>query len=338
MNPLRFAFPILAAALLLPLCSPRPALAQGTLDHLLCHRMVDKTKIETAVDLFAELQPEFDAQGCKLVKPLEFCVPVTKKNVVPPPALPDLSGQALKDDYICYLLKCPDRPTVPDRFVADQFGRRLQRRYKPTKVCVPARKASPPCATLSGVGPRACGGTCPDPATECRYDRVAKMCTCEPVQLCEGKPDASGTCGGPCPPGLSCNPELNAANKRECRCSPPHDPPCGLNPSAGSCGGSCPNPTDQCVLTATGTSCTCQPFEPGCAPSTGALQCQGPCTDAAFTCKLDLLTNQCRCLPPDQNCGHNPATGQCGGACPTSTQVCRFVVAGGTTSCQCVTP
>lgn len=334
MTPVRAASTALAALLLSSLL-PSPASAQGQLDHLLCHRMVDKTKIQTAVDLFAELQPEFDAKGCVLIRPLEFCVPVSKRNVQPPPAIPGLSGQALKDDYVCYLLKCPDKPAIPARFVADQFGRRLQRKYRPVKVCAPARKAAPPCGPTTSA--RACGGTCPDSAAECRYDRATQQCTCNPVTLCEGKPDAAGACGGVCPPGETCVLGLDASGNASCDCRP-QDPPCGLNTATGTCGGLCPNPSDQCVLDSTGTQCRCQPVEQGCAPTTGALQCQGPCTDPTFTCGLEPLTNQCRCLPPVQPCGHNPATGQCGGACTVAGQVCRFVVAGATTACTCVTP
>ena len=54
----------------------------GTLDHLLCHRTRDPLKLKIAVDMIADIQPEFTAQGCVLVKPFEFCVPATKNSTL----------------------------------------------------------------------------------------------------------------------------------------------------------------------------------------------------------------------------------------------------------------
>jgi hypothetical protein len=332
MKPLRVAFTTCAAALLLTCALPSTTHAQ--LDHLLCNRMIDKTQVKAAVDLFAELQPEFNQQGCTLVKPFDFCVPVTKKNVQPPAPL-NISGQPLSNDYICYLLKCPDKPVVPDRIVADQFGRRLQRGYKPYKLCVPAQKAPPPCGPTSSA--RQCGGTCDDPGVACHYDKVAKICTCAPPpQNCGGPPDAAGQCGGTCQqPGDACIPVLTGT-KAICTCQPPPPPACGLNPATGTCGGSCKNSNDKCVLKADGSDCICQPVEPGCTAGSPPNQCSGPCTDPTFTCGIDSLTNQCRCAPPPQSCGPNPLTGQCGGTCATTGTTCRFInTAGSPGHCVC---
>jgi hypothetical protein len=330
MKPLRVAFTTIAALLLAFTSSP--VFAQGQLDHLICYRMVDPLKVQSAVDLFAELQPEFSQQGCKLVRPLEFCVPATKRTVTPPPPFPEIVGQALKDDYICYLMKCPDKPVVPSRHVADQFGRRLQRKYRPVKVCVPARKAAPPCGPTTSA--RQCGGTCDDPAALCHYDKIAKICTCSPPQGCAGRPDAAGHCGGTCPVGEICLAQIVPGAPPMCDCQPPPPPPCGLNTASGTCGGTCPNANDKCVVTATGNDCICQPTEPGCVPGATAGQCSGACTFApGFLCQFDTLTNQCRCQPPPQPCGPNPLTGQCGGLC-TGALKCRFTP-GTATPCTC---
>jgi hypothetical protein len=291
--------------------------------------MKDKTQITSMLDLRAELQPEFTQAGCKIIRPYEFCVPATKLNVSPPPVQPGIIGQPLRDDYICYLIKCP-KPLAPDRRVADQFGTRLQEKYKPFKVCVPARKAAPPCGPQAS--PRQCGGACDDPTAVCRYDRASRQCTCDPVPVCDGKPDAAGQCGGTCPPGAVCRPGLEGTAV-VCRCQPPFEPPCDMNAATGACGGVCPNPTDRCVTNSTGTDCFCQPTDPGCAAVVGGT-CAGTCTAPGFTCAIDPLTNECRCQPPQLPCGPNPFTGQCGGQCPAG-QLCRAFTAGTTITCQC---
>jgi hypothetical protein len=323
----------LVVGALLNLLLAAPALAQitatpGRLDHLVCYRMKDKVQISSMLDLRAELQPEFTQAGCKIIRPFEFCVPATKMNVSPPPAQPGLAGQPLRNDYICYLIKCP-KPVAPDRLVADQFGTRLQEKFKPFKVCVPARKAAPPCGPQSSA--RQCGGVCDDPTATCRWDRVAKECTCDPVPVCEGKPDAAGQCGGTCPIGQTCLPFLDGT-KPMCRCQPPPDPPC-TGTSAGACGGSCPNANERCILEPITNACICQPPEQGCAPAAGA-QCAGTCTNPNLACSLDPITSECRCVPPPLPCGHNPLNGECGGACPTG-QECRTFTTGTTVFCQC---
>lgn len=318
-----------AVAVLACLSVPTSLLAQGQLDHLVCYRMKDKTKLSSTLDLRAELQPEFTQAGCQIVRPIEFCVPATKLNVSPPPPLPGIVGQPLRDDYICYLVKCP-KPVAPDRLVADQFGRRLQEKYRPFKVCVPARKAAPPCGPQATA--RQCGGVCDDPTASCRFDRTTRQCTCDPVQPCDGKPDAAGVCGGDCPPTTVCRPTLEN-NKPVCRCQPPFDPPCSGS-TAGACGGSCPNPAEHCLLDPATNQCICQPNEPGCSGTAGAT-CSGVCTNPNLACGRDPVTNECRCLPPPSPCGHNPFNGQCGGDCPTG-QLCRFfTTTGGNVECRC---
>lgn len=339
MKTLRLVLLMLAAALVL--CAPRldaQAPAAGTLDHLLCYTVNDKTKPAALVDINAELQPEFSQFGCKVVKTTKFCVPVTKRVVQPGTTGPGIVGQPLRDDYICYLVKCPNSaPPIASKLVADQFGQRKQEKYKPFELCVPARKGSPPCAQI-GSG-RQCGGVCPNDVagapTACRYDTVLKECTCEP-QPCGGKPDKSGHCGGACPdPTQACHAGVDAAGNKACVCGDPPPPPCGLNPATGTCGGTCVNPADTCVFvtTPTGPNCICQPPVPQCQPMGTAGQCGGPCPPG-LTCQLNPVINQCRCDPPTQTCGQNPVTGQCGGPCPVGS-LCRLITAGGAVTCAC---
>jgi len=91
----------------------------GTLDHLLCFKIKDPLTLATTADMMAELQPDFARTGCKLTKPLELCVPASKRNVVPAPADPTQFGQPLRDDYICYRAECEDGAPPADRILAD---------------------------------------------------------------------------------------------------------------------------------------------------------------------------------------------------------------------------
>src|SRR5437867_10955099 len=104
-----------------------PARAQN-LDHLKCHKVKDPLRLPpTTADLPAEIQPEFGSTGCVIIRPRLFCVPTSKVNVQPAPPRPDITGQGLLTDYICYSIKCPLQPG--DRLVTDQFGTRTQTKY-----------------------------------------------------------------------------------------------------------------------------------------------------------------------------------------------------------------
>lgn len=340
MKPFRIAFSMsvffLGASLVLP------ARADAQLDHLFCYK-VSKDDVKftaatpTLVDLLADMQPDFTQAGCRIIRPVEFCVPATKVPHTTPPVT--FNGQALQNDFVCYLAECP-KAKPHTRVVRDQFGRRLQRQTIPFKVCVPARKAALPCGPTTSA--RQCGGTCDDPAQVCHFDKTAiPPCTCGgPPQGCENsKPDAAGQCGGTCPPGEACV-SIVTGTTAVCHCGPPPPPPCeGSDPNAaGVCGGSCLNPNDQCVFSSATGKCTCQPVEQTCVPGSAPGQCTGTCvTNPNFVCALDPLTNQCRCAPPPQNCGPNTTTGQCGGICAAGS-TCKFVPSTGTPggTCQCL--
>src|SRR6266478_622602 len=59
-------------------------LAQGKLDHLLCYQVRDPLRVQAVLDGITEQQPEFSRRRCKIIRPIEFCVPVTKTSVNPP--------------------------------------------------------------------------------------------------------------------------------------------------------------------------------------------------------------------------------------------------------------
>jgi len=227
--------------------------AQGQLDHLLCYKMQDSFKVNpkspTIVNMLADLQPEFTQNGCTVLKPVEFCVPASK-SVTPSSANvnPNLVGQPLQNDYICYVAKCPKQVGPPAKLVTDQFGTHAQRKYQPVTVCVPAVKDPVGCAlSTTGITSAAmCGGACPDPTQTCQFDRKHKKCTCGSPKTCGGKPNSAGLCGGPCQAGQMCLPALQAGTKSTtsliCECQPPPPPVCGVDPTTGTCGGTCPNP------------------------------------------------------------------------------------------------
>ena len=282
--------PGLLAAAMLSSAAFAQTVPSGNIDHLVCYRIDDKSKPDFAMDLLAEIQPDFTQRGCRVIKPLEFCVPASKVNVTPAPPLPGIVGQTLRDDYVCYAVKCPDDTRVPDRTIVDQFGSRAARKFRVDKVCVPARKSSPPCGPVA-AGARTCGGGCPTPDQKCDYDQDTKQCVCGPAP-CGGKPDKAGVCGGDCAdPDQQCRPGPN----KDCTCQPPAQP-CGLLLAAlAVCGGACPNPTDACALDAAG-QCVCQPPPPPCGLDAASRQCGGACTSPDETCRLNPL-GLCVCQP-----------------------------------------
>jgi hypothetical protein len=225
-----------------------PSLARaGTLDHLVCYRTLDPLQIQASADLLAEIQPEFTATGCLLRKAAEFCVPATKTNVNPPPPFPGASGQTLQNDYVCYTAKCVTPGTPANKLVTDQFGSRVERKYRVSKICVPARKAPAPCGP---TGTRQCGGACPNANQQCSPDPADRGCTCLPVE--EGCfVTSAGACAGTCPgAGQACSFD----DTGHCSC------PCSIlipNLQTDVCQmGTCPSPKT-CVKNTTDTACVC---------------------------------------------------------------------------------
>jgi hypothetical protein len=137
------------------------------LDHLKCHKVKDPLHLpRTTADLPTDLQPEFAASGCQILKPKFFCVPVAKQNVVPAPPRPDIVGQDLSNDFICYKIKCPTQPG--DHQVTDQFGTRTQTKFKTSMLCVPAVKGAAPTTTsTTTTGTTTSSTTTTVPPTSC---------------------------------------------------------------------------------------------------------------------------------------------------------------------------
>jgi hypothetical protein len=308
-----------------------PNFAFAQLDHLVCYKVIDKLQVQAAFDLFAELQPEFTAKGCKIVRVDDFCVPATKLNVDPASAdqRSDIAGPALNVDFIGYLVKCAVDLTPSGKVVIDQFGTHRHLKYKIAKVYVPAKKGPPPCGTIDG---KFCGGVCPTASDQCRVD-AAGNCRCAPppTNSCEGKPDKQGQCGGPCPTGETCQVVASSTGAKICDCAPPPPQRCSINTATGTCGGECPNPADKCVLKSD-FECTCAPAETACALIPGTVPtCGGDCPIAGDICALDA-NNNCRCGAGDPlPCSQNPLTGQCGGECPGG-ELCRI---DSTNHCSC---
>ena len=76
-----------------------------------------------------------------MIKASKFCVPTSKVVVQATTTGPAVVGQPLRDDYICYRIKCPDTSApIPNKLVADQFGQREVKNFRPFEVCVPAKK------------------------------------------------------------------------------------------------------------------------------------------------------------------------------------------------------
>ena len=317
------------------------------LDHLICYKMKDPLRPNAKLNLLlAQLQPEFNQQGCTLIKPIEFCVPATKLPVGMP-LDPNIVGAPLRNDYICYSAKCPTVPP-PSKNVIDQFGARTETGFQLTKVCVPAIKRPVGCPTGSPAkGGLACRAACPPKletigGTTERVQQLCKpvqgLCQCvDPQPLpCGGKPDTAGQCGGFCPTGESCRPGLtnpNPSSARQvlsCVCQPPPPPLCGINTATGQCGGSCDDPTTQCVFdySVDPPQCHCAQPTLGChVLSTGTCSTTGTAclTDAdcprGVTCTQGAPVCGGEC-PPQQSCDPDPATGRCScrGAANTCSQ------------------
>jgi hypothetical protein len=344
-----------------------PPTPVGVLDHLLCYKMVDPLQLQAAVTMFSQVQPQFSQRECRLIKPVEFCVPATKIPHAPPLTTPNLVGQPLQNDYICYLVQCAGSPVPPDENVTDQFGTRTQQKYRPFTICAPARKTPTTChqAIVGSTKPAVCGGTCPTDGEKCAIDPTDKTCKCLPALPCQGGPDPHGVCGGTCPDPTQVCVTVTPPGTRQtlCECAPPPPPLCSKD-AAGVCGGTCPNPAGTCLADTAG-NCVCQPVGQGCVQN-AAGACSGQCPDPTQACvsgpngcacqtaqcgpTVDPLTGMCggpcppglsctqlpgssRCQCAPSGCGSDPVTGACGGACPQGLQ-CGFSPA--SNSCQCL--
>src|SRR5690349_855239 len=154
------------------------ALAQAENDHLLCYQLPNPRPVKAAMDIHTA-QLEFARRGCKIIRPVEFCVPGTKTGVEPPH--PPKPGQPLKDDYICYAVECSSPSPPKKKVVVDQFGQREVSFGAPTKMCAPAHKQTETASCQVGAGGQ-CGGACPEPTDQCVLVEGTKppVCRCKP--------------------------------------------------------------------------------------------------------------------------------------------------------------
>lgn len=153
--------------------------AAAPFDHLKGYVVGGGTPLpRTALDLDA-LQDQFDDTGCVIRRrPKLFFVPVTKQNVNPPPAHPQIEGQTLTDDYVCYVLKCPNHG--PPTQVSSQFSSDQLTRAGPKLLCVPAVKGPPPTTTTTSTTSSTTTSTV-----------VTGNCTVEEWACCIGYPTAT---------------------------------------------------------------------------------------------------------------------------------------------------
>lgn len=258
---------VVFAALAVSLSLSTAASAQ-TFDHLKCYRMKDPHNFTAVANLTPFQNPPFPLEpGCKIkVKGLEFCIPVDKALVPGTSNAPSapVVGQPLQNDYICYVIKCPNPTTpIPSVLVSDQFGSRTLQKFVARRICTPAIKGLPtttttsttttttlptnPC-TLNGAG--TCNGTCPNAGDTCLYNTATGACDCSPQSA-------------------QCALDIN-----------------------GICAGLCPNANDVCLPNPTGAPCSCQQL-PACNFATFPA-CNGTCPGGQV-CEKDVTTSFCYC-------------------------------------------
>jgi hypothetical protein len=274
---------------MLVMLAPTVARAQvgAVFDHLKCYRIKDPAlKTVYLADLLPDQQPPFSVErGCKVKVPAKlFCIDVVKTNVQPPPAQ-SVPGTTTHD-FLCYKIACPKGtpfPTAP-LMVKDQFGQREVTIKKPGLLCTPAEKVPDHHAcTMTAAG---CTGTCPLTGDQCVFGTNPNTgvveCGCfKNSDVCQPSPPAGTPCTSlRCPdPIQDCI--LDAVG---CHCQD-RPTPCGFDRTAGQCGGTCPNSSDDCLVVQVNTdgtgNCQCVPHTQACAPGG---TCPGLCPKPLQTC------------------------------------------------------
>ncbi|MFP6663322.1 MAG: hypothetical protein VCC00_03875 [Deltaproteobacteria bacterium] len=109
-------------------------------DHLACFKIKDSAKLRVKLNLLAnEAQVRYSIRGCKMkARADEFCVPATK--LVTYGEHSPIGGQTLRNDFLCYKLRCEQQGYQKRQWVKDQFGRRQIGAFKPARICTPAWK------------------------------------------------------------------------------------------------------------------------------------------------------------------------------------------------------
>jgi hypothetical protein len=172
-------------------------------DHYKCYKIRDELRFKARVDLEA-FQQQFNVDPrCKVAgKGRLFCVPVQKEvlelsygdGVAPEPIV--MPGQDLREDRVCYRIKCPLTidvlPAARTEVVQDQFGRRKIGGFKAHLLCTNAIKpTSVTTTTTTTTVPGQCGpcvsnDDCPG-GTVCNASQVClSWCECPPCDVCAG--------------------------------------------------------------------------------------------------------------------------------------------------------
>jgi hypothetical protein len=253
----------------------------ASFDHLACYQIKDSVRRGSAsADLVPGTPPFLAALGCKIALPArEYCTRVAKENLDPPPV-----GNVDADepgDYFCYKVACPRAADLRGASVtsADQFGARSIFLRKPTRLCVPASRATPTPTMTPLVPTITPSGGNHDPG--CSFDGVE----------CQGSCNTTGRC------------VWDPAQAR-CICPAVFDADCGH--SINQCGGQlCFGPDEQCVPVPGAT-----PFgNCRCAPRPTATATFVPCNNGIFPqCELGSCGPFSACFNFGSFCGCEPPT------------------------------
>ena len=115
--------------------------------HLVCHLALDPEPLRPPlIALIAnEAQEEYSLRTCRVFfRSVELCVPATKKVSSDqnfPPELINLKPQELKNDFICYTMRCRPSEAPEVQEAANQFGKyKVEIKRTRQKVCIPSWK------------------------------------------------------------------------------------------------------------------------------------------------------------------------------------------------------
>ena len=124
-----------------------------TNSHLSCRKAKNESYnpnlANPAADFIANLQQQdYTLKKCTInLKNVELCVPSTKKlyTIAGTPGFPaelkNVDPQVVKNDFLCYIMKCKGNGAPEYQDVGDQFGKkRIRFTGKKFRVCVPAWK------------------------------------------------------------------------------------------------------------------------------------------------------------------------------------------------------
>ena len=212
-----------------------------TPDHLKCYHVGPDQFSNRA--LLSLDSPQFGVEPNCVVEghAVEFCVPVCKTVISPPPPTGTgfVAKESLLDDELCYHLKCRTNNAPKTVGVEDQFSSRTVGLGNADLICAPATKVSPPppCGFTppQAMGPKQCGGACPA-GQACRFTPPnpnnptigpEATCTCMNTEVpCGtiGGSTAAPMCGGACPEvpnsaGVE-QPQLCRQLGTNCMCTP----------------------------------------------------------------------------------------------------------------------